>query len=34
MARRLIDISVALQSGISSDPPGGEPKFTYFAQDA
>ncbi len=31
MARRIIDISVALQAGIASDPPGGEPKITYIA---
>jgi kynurenine formamidase len=29
MARRFIDISVALQAGIASDPPGGEPKIHY-----
>ena len=29
MARRIIDISVALQAGIASDPPGGEPKIHY-----
>ena len=30
MARRIIDISVALQGGIASDPPGMEPKIKYF----
>jgi kynurenine formamidase len=29
MVRRIIDISVALQAGIASDPPGGEPKIHY-----
>ncbi|MEZ5851817.1 MAG: cyclase family protein [Hyphomicrobiaceae bacterium] len=29
MARRIIDISVALKAGIASDPPGGEPKIHY-----
>ena len=29
MARRIIDISVALRAGIASDPPGGEPKIHY-----
>ena len=29
MARRFIDISVALQAGIASDPSGGEPKIHY-----
>ncbi|MFV0294996.1 MAG: cyclase family protein [Hyphomicrobiaceae bacterium] len=29
MARRYIDISVALQAGIKSDPAGGEPKIHY-----
>jgi kynurenine formamidase len=29
MARRIIDISVALQAGIASDPPGGEPRIHY-----
>ena len=33
MPRRIIDISVALQAGIASDPPGGEPKITYIAHD-
>lgn len=31
MARRIIDISVPLESGIASDPPGMEPKITYSA---
>jgi kynurenine formamidase len=31
MPRRIIDISVALQSDIASDPPGTEPKITYTA---
>ena len=30
MARRIIDISVPLQSDIASDPPGTEPKIAYF----
>jgi kynurenine formamidase len=30
MAKRIIDISVALQSNIASDPPGNEPKITYI----
>ena len=30
MARRIIDISVPLQSDIASDPPGQEPKITYI----
>ena len=30
MAKRIIDISVALQSNIASDPPGSEPKITYI----
>ena len=30
MARRIIDISVALKSGIASDPPGNEPKIEYI----
>lgn len=29
MARRIIDISVSLQAGIKSDPPGGEPQIHY-----
>ena len=29
MGRRIIDISVPLQSDIASDPPGHEPKITY-----
>lgn len=31
MATRLIDISVALQGGIASDPPGREPKIAYIS---
>ena len=31
MATRIIDISVALQNDIASDPPGNEPKITYIA---
>ena len=31
MPSRIIDISVALQSDIASDPPGHEPKIAYFA---
>src|SRR5262245_30284041 len=34
MATRIIDISVALQSDIASDPPGNEPKITYIAHKA
>ena len=30
MARRLIDISVAITAGIASDPPGMEPKIQYI----
>ncbi|MFT8246912.1 cyclase family protein [Roseomonas sp. BN140053] len=30
MARRIIDISVALRSGIASDPPGSEPRIRYM----
>jgi kynurenine formamidase len=30
MARRIIDISVPLQSDIASDPPGTEPRITYI----
>jgi kynurenine formamidase len=30
MGRRIIDISVPLQSDIASDPPGTEPKLSYF----
>lgn len=29
MTRRIVDISVALEAGIASDPPGAEPKITY-----
>ncbi len=29
MAARIIDISVALENDIASDPPGHEPKITY-----
>lgn len=31
MARRIVDLSVALEAGIASDPPGSEPKITYVA---
>ena len=31
MATRIVDISVALQNDIASDPPGNEPKITYIA---
>ena len=34
MPRRLIDISVALQAGIASDPPGGEPHIEYETHQA
>lgn len=30
MARRLIDLSVALEAGIRSDPPGLEPDIPYY----
>jgi kynurenine formamidase len=30
LARRLIDLSVALEAGIRSDPPGLEPDITYY----
>ena len=30
MARRLVDISVALEAGIASDPPGGTPEIEYL----
>jgi kynurenine formamidase len=33
MARKFIDISVALEMGIRSDPPPMEPKITYMAHD-
>jgi len=33
MARKFIDISVALEMGIRSDPPQMEPKITYMAHD-
>ena len=29
MPRRIVDLSVALQAGIASDPPGGTPQITY-----
>jgi hypothetical protein len=29
LGRRLIDISVALEGGIRSDPPGLEPRITH-----
>ena len=31
MARRIVDLSVALEGDIASDPPGNEPKITYIA---
>jgi kynurenine formamidase len=34
MARRIIDISVALQNDIASDPPGQEPRIAYTAHKA
>jgi kynurenine formamidase len=33
LARRLIDLSIAVQNGIPSDPPGREPKIAYFKHD-
>ncbi|MGE0628102.1 MAG: cyclase family protein [Hyphomicrobiaceae bacterium] len=33
MTRRLIDISVPLQTGIASDPPGMEPVIKYYTHD-
>jgi kynurenine formamidase len=30
MPRRIVDLSVALEADIASDPPGGEPKITYI----
>ena len=33
MARRIIDISVALQNDVPADPPGGEPHITYIDHD-
>jgi kynurenine formamidase len=34
MATRIIDLSVALEAGIASDPPGFEPKITYLDHKA
>lgn len=34
MARRIVDISVPLKSGIKSDPPGGEPQIKYIDHQA
>ena len=31
MPRRIVDLSVALQAGIASDPPGQTPRITYVA---
>ena len=31
MGTRIVDISVALQNDIASDPPGSEPQITYIA---
>ena len=31
MPRRIVDLSVALEAGIASDPPGGTPEITYIA---
>jgi kynurenine formamidase len=33
MARRIIDLSVSMRSGIASDPPGYEPQITYIDHD-
>lgn len=33
MARRIVDISVPLEGGIKSDPPGMEPKIEYVTQE-
>ncbi|MCU1500403.1 MAG: hypothetical protein JWM47_4356, partial [Acidimicrobiales bacterium] len=29
MARRFVDLSIALEEGMHSDPPGMEPQITY-----
>ena len=29
MARRFVDLSIAIEEGVPSDPPGMEPKITY-----
>ncbi len=34
MARRLVDLSVALRAGIASDPPGMRPQIEYVEHDA
>src|SRR5580658_8783569 len=31
MARRFVDLSIAIEMGVPSDPPGMEPKITYTA---
>ncbi|WP_366658288.1 cyclase family protein [Fodinicurvata sp. EGI_FJ10296] len=33
MSRRIIDLSVALETGIASDPPGFEPEITYLGHE-
>ena len=34
MARRFVDLSIALEEGVPSDPPGMEPKISYTAHKA
>ena len=33
MARRFVDLSIALEVGVHSDPPGMEPRITYFTHE-